>query len=39
MKEILKDKGVIKYWFGDIVLYQQYLIVDKLKKRLEKLNK
>lgn len=39
MKEILKDKGVIKYWFGNIVLYQQYPIVDKLKKRLEKLNK
>ena len=37
LNELIADKGVVKYWFGDIVLYKEYSIIDKFKKRLSNL--
>jgi hypothetical protein len=40
MKELeqqLKEKEEIRYWGGDIVLYQKYKKVESWEKRLSKL--
>lgn len=37
LNEMISSKGVVKYWFGDIVLYKEYSIIENFKKRLAKL--
>lgn len=36
LEKALKIKAEIKYWFGNIVLYQKYSFIDNWKKRLDK---